>query len=151
MFGRHVRRRRKWRLEEAGCTFCSWPRSLPSPTEPFPSFCILLLNKFLCRGDDGCCHDIGVPSSGGGYRFSRLRFRLHSVNDSGTGLQDDDRNHGCEVHCALPSQPESREDTYEVRAGSRVQPVLSWVPHCLGLGVSNSGPTGSVSGKYSIN
>lgn len=66
----------------------------PSPTEPFPSFCLLLLNEFLCRGDDGCRHITGVPSSGGGYRFSRLRFRLHSVHDSGTGLQEDDRDHG---------------------------------------------------------
>lgn len=151
MFGRHVRRRRKWRLEEAGCTSCSWHRSLPSLTEPFPSFCMLLLNELLCRGDDGCHHVTGVPSSGGGYRFSRLRFRLHSVNDSGTGLQDDDRDHGCGVRCAWPSQPESREDTHEVRAGSRVQPVLSWVPHCPGLGLSNSSPTASLSGQYSIN
>lgn len=131
--------------------FLLMPRSLPSPTEPFPSFCMLLLSELLCRGDDGCRHVTGVPSSGGVYRFSRLRFRLHSVNDSGTGLQDDDRDNGCAIRCAQPSQPESGEDTHEVRAGSRVQPVLSWVPHCLGLGLSNSSPTASLSGKYSIN
>lgn len=123
----------------------------PSPTEPFPSFCLLLLSEFLCRRDDRCRHITGVPSSGGGYRFSRLRFRIHLAHDSGTGLQEDDRDHGGGVHCARPSQPESREDTHKVRAGSRVQPVLSWGPHCPGLGLSNSVPTASLSGQCSVN
>ncbi|KAI4579512.1 hypothetical protein MJT46_000880 [Ovis ammon polii x Ovis aries] len=43
---------------------------------------------------------------------------LGEVCSHGTGLQDDDRNHGCEVHCAMPSQPESREDTYELPKGA---------------------------------
>ncbi|XDB49069.1 hypothetical protein AB1E18_002652 [Capra hircus] len=50
---------------------------------------------------------------GGLYVWKTCEKKAKMETGRGTGLQDDDRNHGCEVHCALPSQPESREDTYE--------------------------------------
>ena len=54
-----------------------------------------------------CRHGLGVHSSGGGYRFPRPRFKLHSVHDSGIELQEEHRNHHGDIHYAELSQQES--------------------------------------------
>ena len=57
--------------------------------------------------------------------LSRLRFKLHSVYDTGVEFQDDQRdNDGGDQYAEL-SQQASAEATYKMRTGSCAQPGLS--------------------------
>lgn len=98
---------------------------------PHPSSCILLLQEYLCRGDGGFGHGLGVHNSGRGYGFSRPGFKFHSVYDSGAGLQEESKDRDGGIQYVELSQQDSRESTDQVRSGT--MPSLGFPHLSLGL------------------